>query len=73
MINEIFIRIKEDKILYEYFKYHSYWYEELLFDNRKIELMIKEMKKEFRLNKEAKLEDLSKKIALFSSVLEILS
>ena len=72
MINELMLKIKQDKLLYLYLKYHSYWYEELILDNTKIDLMIKEMKKELKLNPEDKLKDLKGKIDLFSSIIEVL-
>ena len=48
MINEIIFRIKQDKKLYIYLKYHSYWYYILTYDNEKINEMIKEMKIELK-------------------------
>ena len=73
MINEAMLKIRNDKLLLEYLKYHSYWYEEILLDNTKLEDMIKEMKKELKMNPSDKLEDISKKIELFGSILEVIS
>ena len=67
------LKIKGDSLLYSYLKYHSYWYIEILLDENKLEEMIKEMKKELKLTPEDKLEDLSKKLELFSSIMGILS
>ena len=73
MINETMLKIKGDSLLYSYLKYHSYWYIEILLDENKLEEMIKEMKKELKLTPEDKLEDLSKNLELFSSIMGILS
>ena len=72
MINQLMLKIKQDKLLYNYLKYHSYWYEELLLDENKVEDMIKEMKKDLKMNPEDKLNDLKEKLELFSSIIEVL-
>ena len=73
MINESLLRIRNDEVLYNYLKYHSYWYIEIFKDKNKIEEMIKEMKKELKMTAEDKLEDLRKKMETFSQIMEILS
>jgi hypothetical protein len=73
MINYSLLRIRNDKTLYNYLKFHSYWYIEILKDSSKIDDMIKEMKDELKLNVEDKLEDLRKKMESFSQIMEILS
>ena len=73
MINETMLRIKQDQILYNYLKYHSYWYTRILLNENSIKDMIEEMKKEYKLTVEDKLKDLNNKLELVSSLLEVLS
>lgn len=73
MINETMVRIKQDQILYNYLKYHSYWYTRILLNENSIKEMINEMKKEYKLTTEDKLKDLNNKLELVSSLLEVLS
>ena len=73
MINDFMFMVKNDPVINRYLKLHSHWYEELILDNNKFDIMIQEMKKELKINPEDKLEDLTKKIELFSSILNVLS
>ena len=73
MINDIILFIKQDKKLYNYLKYHSYWYKILIYDNSKIKEMINEMKINNKETTKDKIEDLNKKIQMISSLLEVLS
>ena len=73
MINDIIFRIKQDKKLYEYLKYHSYWYKILTYTPEKIKDFIKEMKKELRETTEDKLADLNNKIKYIGSLIDLLS
>ena len=73
MIDEVILRIKQDKVLYNYLKYHSYWYIKIKRNNNKVYEMIEEMKKELKLTKEDKLEDLKEKIELISAFLDVLT
>lgn len=73
MINETILKIKQEPMLYTYLKYHSYWYKELYFDEYKIKDMIEEMKEEYKLTAKDKISDLSDKLSLLSSLLEVLS
>ena len=73
MINKTMSRIKQDQILYNYLKYHSYWYTRILLNENSIKEMINEMKKEYKLTTEDKLKDLNNKLELVSSLLEVLS
>lgn len=73
MINEAIFKIKQDKMLYEYLKYHSYWYKILTRDSNKTKDMINEMKIELKQTSADKIVDLSKKIELLSSFLNLLS
>ena len=73
MINEIIFRIKQDRKLYEYLKYHSYWYRILYYNPEKIKDMIKEMKKELKETFEDKLSDLNNKMKYIGSLIDLLS
>ena len=73
MINDEIINIKQDKPLYEYLKYHSYWYKEIKRDGKKLNDMIKEMKIELKQTTSDKIIDLNKKIEFLSSLMELLS
>ncbi len=73
MINETIFFVKQNKKLYEYLKYHSYWYKIISEDETKIKDMVKEMKKEYKETVEDKMRDFSKKIEMFSRLLEVLS
>ncbi len=73
MINEIIFKIKQDKKLYNYLKYHSYWYNKLTYNPEKIKDMIKEMKKEYKETAEDKLIDLNKKIKYLNNIIDLLN
>lgn len=73
MINDIFFKIKQNQLLYEYLKYHSYWYKIILNNESSIDTMIDEMKKELKLTTSDKLDDLKNKIEIISSFLSILN
>ena len=73
MISNIIFEIKKDKMLYEYLKYHSYWYEILKDDESKIKDMIKSFKNELKINPEDRLKEISNKIELLKSILEIIT
>lgn len=72
MIDETLLIIKQDKLLYHYLKYHSYWYKIIKRDNLKVKDMVNEMKKELGLTKEDKLKELNSKIETISSLIDIL-
>lgn len=73
MINEVILNIKQDKKLYEYLKYHSYWYKILTYSPEMIKDMIKEMKIELKDTFEDKLIDLNNKMKYVSSLISLLS
>ena len=73
MINEIIFRIKQDKKLYEFLKYHSYWYKILTYHPEKIKDMIKEMKREYKETFEDKLTDLNSKMKYLNTLIDLLS
>ena len=73
MINDLMYKIRNDKVLYNYLKYHSYWYTRLILNEQSIKAMINEMKKEYKITTEDKLKDLNDKLETISSLLEVLS
>ena len=72
MINDVIFEIKNNKKLYNYLKYHSYWYYVLSFNPSRIKDMIKEMKEELNETVEDKIEDLSKKITFIGNIIDII-
>ena len=73
MINDIIFKIKQDKKLYLYLLYHSTWYYILTYNPEKIKDMIQDMKIEYKETSIDKIKDLSKKIEMVSSLLDVLS
>ena len=73
MINEVIFIIKQDEKLYEYLKYHSYWYNILICDPDKLKDMVKEMKKEYKETFEDKLNDLNNKMKYLNTFIDLLS
>lgn len=73
MINEIMFRIKQNNNLYTYLKYHSNWYLPLSRNMASVNNMVNEMKREYRLTSGDKIEDLTKKLEMVSSILQVLS
>jgi len=71
MINVIFY-IKNDQVLYNYLKYHSYWYKILIRNPNLLDKMIEEMKIEYKLTMKDKIEDLGERIGLINSLLSVL-
>ena len=57
-------KIKNDPMLQKYIREHSYWYKILNRNPSSINKMIDEMKKEYRLRFEDKIDDLNNKINL---------
>jgi len=73
MINKTIIRIKQDKKLYTYLKYHSYWYNIITDNPEKIKDMIKEMKVELKETFEDKLSNVNNKMKYINSLIDLLS
>lgn len=69
---DILYRIRQDKNMYMYLKYHSYWYKILKREPTMVKIMEKEMKKEFRLTTSDKINDIYKKMELFNTFLNML-
>lgn len=72
MINEAIVRIKQDRMLYNYLKYNSYWYKIIRRDSTKVKDLIYSMKKDLKMTSEDKLSQLTNKIQMVSSLLEVL-
>lgn len=71
MINETIIKIRENPLLYQYLKYHSYWYKILLRDSTRINEMILKMKEEYKLTAKDKIDMVSKRISMIRNLLEV--
>ena len=69
---DILYKIRQDKNMYMYLKYHSYWYKILKRDPTMVKIMEKEMKKEFKLTTSDKINDIYKKMELFNTFLNML-
>lgn len=63
-------KIKNDPMLQKYIREHSYWYKILNRDPSSINKMIDEMKKEYRLRFEDKIDDLNNKINLVKAFMD---
>lgn len=65
-------RIKQNPNLYQYLKYHSYWYKTLNRNPLSIKEMEQEMKKEFKLTPSDRINSVGQKIEMFRTFLDIL-
>ena len=72
MINEVIYYIKQDKKIYEYLKYHSYWYKILIDNPDRIKDLIKEMRIELHDTVEDKLNNLNDKIKLLQTMFNLI-
>jgi len=63
-------KIKNDPMLQKYIREHSYWYKILNRNPSSINKMIDEMKKEYRLRFEDKIDDLNNKINLVKAFMD---
>lgn len=71
MINETILKIRENPLLYQYLKYHSYWYKILLRDNIRVNEMISKMKEEYKITTKDKIDMVGQKINMIRSLLEV--
>lgn len=69
---DILLKIKSDPMLYNYLKHHSNWYKILRRNPSLLNEMIQSMKKEYKLTATDKLNELSDKIMLMRTFLEML-
>lgn len=72
MIDQVMFQIKNNKMLYEYLLYHSYWYKSIKRgDYDSLRNMIQNMKEEYKLTTKDKIDDIQNKIILARNILEI--
>ena len=69
---DILLRIRTDPNIFSYLKYHSYWYKSLIRNPDSINIMISEMKKEYKLTAADKLSDMNDKLKTIRTFLEVL-
>lgn len=73
MRSDILIKIRSDPNLYNYLKYNSYWYKELIRNPESINQMEEAMKKDYKLTTADKLNDINKKMNTLKMFLEIMN
>lgn len=64
--------IRKNPPLYHYLKYHSYWYKELNRNPSVIKELEQEMKKEYKLTAEDKINKINERMGLIASFLDVL-
>ncbi len=64
--------IRNNPPLYQYLKYHSYWYKAINRDSKLLKELEQDMKKEYKLTPEDKINRLNEKMNFISSFLEVL-
>lgn len=64
--------LKSNPLLYNYLKYNSYWYKELIRNPSSIKQLEAEMKKEYKLTTEDKINKLNDRISMIASFLDVL-
>lgn len=67
---ETIVKIKNNPMLQRYIREHSYWYKILNRNPDAINKMIEDMKKEYKLTFEDKIDDLSNKMNLVRAFME---
>ena len=70
MTLDIIFRINKDDNLHRYLREHSYWYKLLNRDPKLINKMNEDMKKEYKLTLEDKVNDITSKINLIKGFLD---
>ena len=68
---DIIYTIRNNPNFYNYLKYHSYWYKELIRNPSSIKYMEEEMKKEYKLTASDKLKKVNDNISLIKAFMEI--
>lgn len=64
--------VRSNPPLQHYLKYHSYWYKELNRNPSSIKELEREMKKEYKLTAEDKINKINERIGLVASFLDVL-
>lgn len=65
-------KIRSNPNLYNYLRYHSYWYKELNRNPSVLKEVEQEMKKEYKLTPEDRISKINDKISFIASFLEVL-
>jgi len=73
MNKELLIKIKSDPNLYNYLKYHSYWYKDLKRRPERFNEFVYEMKKEYKLTVTDKISNVNDKITFVRTFLDMLN
>jgi len=69
---EIVNILRNNPLLHQYLKYNSYWYKRLIRNPSSIKELEQNMKKEYKLTTEDKINKLSDRMNMISSFLEVL-
>lgn len=72
MRTDILLRIRGNPNLYNYIKYHSYWYKELIRNPNSISIIENEMKKEYKLTAGDRLNRINERVKMIRTFLEVL-
>lgn len=64
--------IRNNPPLYHYLRYHSYWYKELNRNPSSLKILEQEMKREYKLTTEDKINKISDRMSMITSFLEVL-
>ena len=71
MLIQTRLAIKNNPYYYNFLRENSYWYKALNRSHSNLELMDKEVKDYFKLNLSDKIEDLSSRISMISSLIDL--
>lgn len=66
------MKVRSNPYLYKYLRENSYWYKYLNRNPNSIIQMEREMKEKYHLTLDKKIEDLSKKVNMISSILDVI-
>jgi len=69
--SDILLKIRNDPRLENYLKYNSYWYKELLINPDSIRNMESEMKKEYKLTLSDKINNMTQKVEMIRSFMDV--
>lgn len=69
---ELIYKIRSNPLLYQYLKYNSYWYKELMRNPGSIKTLEANMKKEYKLTAGDKISKLGDQINMISTFLDVL-
>ena len=72
MLLETRIAIKNNPYYYQFLRYNSSWYKALKRSHSNLELMDKEVKDYFKLNLSDKLNDLSSRLGMVSTLIDLM-